>query len=298
MIGPPTTKAGMTAFLDELARSMATPVPRRRAMRVFGAALVALAWPVAAAKGARGTHDCPAQGLVLCQCPAANGLFFKLCCWSKEACTCDIPRQATCCQYPKVWEGGKCVAKVCGPDITDALLDALSRVKSAFAGWSGPKRYAACSSLVTIPAAAFSWDIRELGPGGRAAFTKQYAGCDKCGNSVQVGNGCHYSGSVNYAAYGVMMRLCRDYLSKEDSSIADWFTQQEMLEMIYIHKNQTGTQAANFQASNEWALAGYNNSGSLRPTPPGDRKNCQATCPKAYSGPGLTVNWLPFVIRP
>ena len=94
-----------------------------------------------------------------------------------------------------------------------------------------------------------------------------------------------------------MMRLCHDYLSREDSAISDWFSREEMLELIYIHKNQTGTQAANFQASNEWALAGYQ-SGTVRPTPQGDRQNCKERCSKRYSGPGLTVRWLPNVIRP
>ena len=70
-----------------------------------------------------------------------------------------------------------------------------------------------------------------------------------------------------------------------------------MLELVYIHKNQTGSQAANFQASNEWALAGYN-AGPVRPYPPGDRPNCKERCDKPYSGPGLTINWLPFVIGP
>ena len=71
-----------------------------------------------------------------------------------------------------------------------------------------------------------------------------------------------------------------------------------MLELIYMHKNKTGTPAANFQASNEWALAGNRSSGSLRPFPPGDRKECTERCSRSYSGPGLTVNWLPNVIRP
>ena len=66
--------------------------------------------------------------------------------------------------------------------------------------------------------------------------------------------------------------------------------------MIYMHKNKTGTQAGNFQASNEWALAGYEN-GTVRPTPPAERPQCKP-CPTGYAGSGLTVNWLPFVIRP
>jgi hypothetical protein len=69
-----------------------------------------------------------------------------------------------------------------------------------------------------------------------------------------------------------------------------------MLELIYIHKNKTGTPAANFQASNDWALAGYQ-SGSVMPIPRGDRSTCQP-CSKAYSGPGLTVRWFPYTIGP
>jgi hypothetical protein len=285
----------MSEFLDELARSMTKAMPRRRALRMLGGALLGVALPAARATGARATHDCPAQDAFLCQCPSINGLFYKICCpnetpGAKYKCTCKAPPngEARCTLIRK---------KTCGPDITSALEDALSRVKSEFAGWSGLKRYNACGDLVTLPAAAFSWDIRELGPGGREAFTNGYPGCGTCGNSVQVGNDCHYSGSVNYAAYGVMMRLCHDYMKTQDSAFTDWFSSEEMLELIYMHKNKSGTPAANFQASNEWALAGYR-SGSLRPFPPGDRKECTGRCSKSYAGPGLTVNWLPWTIRP
>jgi hypothetical protein len=95
--------------------------------------------------------------------------------------------------------------------------------------------------------------------------------------------------------YGVMMRLCHDYLSKEDSGFADWFSAEEMQELIYMHKslNPTLTESANLRASTEWALAGYH-SGSVRPTPPGDRKEqCKQLCSKPYAGRGLTVRWLP-----
>ena len=73
-----------------------------------------------------------------------------------------------------------------------------------------------------------------------------------------------------------------------------------MLDLIYIHKNANFslTQGANFQASNDWSLAGYHN-GSARPTPPGDsdRRDC-AKCPTAYTGRGLSVHWFLDVIRP
>ena len=284
----------MSEFLDTVARTFAEHMPRRRALRVLGAALVGAAVPAVRARAANTTHDCPAQGAFLCKCPSINGLFFRICCPGKEGelytCDCKAPPEghAACKPVKK---------KICGPDITNALEDALGRVKSEFAGWSSTKRNLACANLVTLPGAAISWDVKELGPGGREQFAAQNRpACSTCGLTVQVGNDCHYAGSVNYVVYGVMMRLCRDYLSKESSSFSDWFSQEEMLELIYIHKNQTGTQAANFQASNEWALTGYS-TGSVRPTPPGDRKGCER-CPQSYTGRGLTVRWFPYTIRP
>jgi hypothetical protein len=242
--------------------------------------------------------DCPK--LCCRDCPpipsGGNPGVLKWCCNESDECNFEAPSE----QYRCGRVGCKAKPKkVCGPDIMGALEAALARVKSEFASWSALTRYNACGDLVTLPGAAIVWDIRELGPGGRDDFSKRYQGCESCGNSVQVGNGCHYSGSVNYVAYGVMMRLCHDYLSRERSLIADWFSRNEMLELIYIHKsmNRNLEPSANFKASSEWALAGYE-SGSVRPTPPGDRPECRERCSKSYSGRGLTVNWLPHVIRP
>ena len=97
-----------------------------------------------------------------------------------------------------------------------------------------------------------------------------------------------------------MMRLCHDDFVKDDSTVADWFSQQEMLEMIYIHKsfNTSLTQGANFEASNEWALVGYRN-GRIKPIPAGDRAECnKQLCGKKYSGRGFRVNWSYNLIGP
>lgn len=314
----------MSQFLDELARTMARSMPRRGAVRLLGAAIVTAvagsSAPVARGGSARRTHTCDREVETgkWKYCTEATEYCFPTCCPNERRCSVGprdpnrgCPKVTTCCDpcnprasTPDGAGGCKpgpvadtCGPKTCGPDLTDALEDALARVKTEFAGWSGLTRYNACLDLVTLPGAAISWDIKELGPGGREQLTRQYPGCGTCGHSVQIGPDCHYSGSVNYAAYGVMMRLCHDYLSREESMFADWFTRNEMLEMVYIHKNQTGTQAANFQASNEWANAGYN-AGSARPYPPGDRPDCKKRCDKPYSGPGLTIRWLPHVIRP
>ena len=321
----------MSDRLDDLARTLARPMPRGGALRLLGRALLVTAVPgglTGAARAATGRSTActgcgvpHGAGCVLNKtCGSGDMKGFPVCCkWPgffgsfqygpaggqcaqagghglnpPGGLACCCPAGSACGAPP----GPPCVAtqKVCGPDVTGALESALGRVKSTFAGWSDLRRANVCGDLVTLPAAAFNWDVRELGPGGREAFQKRYGGCSSCGYTVAVGGRCHYSGSVNYVVYGVMMRLCHDHFSSSDSWFADWFTREEMLEMIYMHKNKTGTQAGNFQASNEWALAGYE-TGTVRPTPPAERPQC-TPCPDAYAGPGLTVNWLPFTIRP
>lgn len=261
-------------------------------LRLLGGALVGMAFP-AGAKAARATHDCPAHGEILCQCPSINGLYFKLCCWSKEACTCDIPHQATCCRKPKVWDGSKCVAKTCGPDITGGLEDALSRTKAAFGGWSSLQRATACTALVQSPIGAVGWEINQLGPGGREEVAKRYQPeCATCGGSlsVQVGSGCHYAGSVNYVVYGAMLRLCHDHLESKRSSLASTYSEESMALYITIWKTLRG--APNLRASLAWARAGYSDWPSNGSVPRPELPSC-APCSK-QTAPHLTVRWLPL----
>jgi len=163
-------------------------------------------------------------------------------------------------------------------------------VESRFEGWGSLKRNHACSSLVTLPGAAFSWDINQLTRGGRERLAARYRPkCSTCGYAVQVGGDCHYSGSVNYAVFGVMMRLCHDHYADDGPAVADWFSSNAMLELIYLYKYD----AANYQPSREWARAGYDSS-SLSRIPRGDRPLC-GPCSKPHTG-GLTYRWLPLVL--
>lgn len=234
-------------------------------------------------------------------CPKSCDCYKGACCPPGGPRGVDKGGRPICCYPGKSIREGLCVEEVCGPDITDELEATLRRIRKAFGEWSGPKRYGACLGLVTLPVAKSGWDISELGPYGREKFAEQHQpDCSTCGLSVQVGKDCHYAGSVNYVSYGLMMRLCRDDFLKDDSTLADWFSQEEMLELVYIHKsfNWSFTQGANFQASNEWALVGYRN-GPLKPIPAGDRKEeCNKLCGKKYSGRGFTVNWSYNLIGP
>jgi hypothetical protein len=108
----------MTAFLDELARSLARPMSRSRAVRLMGGALVSVTVPGIAARAARaGTtfHTCERDGGFLCQCPAGRGLFFKICCEPEDAYTCKCGKDyAQCKKKPceQCGVGNRC----CPPD--------------------------------------------------------------------------------------------------------------------------------------------------------------------------------------
>lgn len=333
----------MTGKLDDLARTLAQPMPRRRALRLLGASLVAATVPglgPSVSRAARGaaTYTCNPNVETCCDedrrvchkdapvplnkgycCPApswrwqcgssANGYECVDMCAAKYLTPCTglrpdkySGRNGLCCDSrytvcdpdsdPPLSGGGSrpaCKPKTCGPDITDALNGLLARVESRFAGWGSILRANACTDLVTLPGAAIAWDINQLSRGGREPFAaRQRPKCSTCGHTVQVGGDCHYSGSVNYALFGVMMRLCHNHYVSEGSSVADWYSAKAMLDLIYLYKFD----AANYQESREWASAGYRSS-SFGPTPRGDRRQCGA-CTEPLKGP-LNYRWLPWV---
>jgi hypothetical protein len=300
-------------LLDGLARALAEPMPRRGAVRAIAGAVAALAFPAVAP---RETHAstrpslrrgpataraqmCPDNGVcrdpgtVCCPTPSpASGQFN--CCKTKAHCCCgnvccDPQSQICICPVPG-GVGGGCVDRVCGPNLTEALGEAVYAVKTEFARWSAPERAVLCSHLYTM--GAIAWDIAELDPANRKAFIARYGPeCTTCGNAVGVGYDCHFAGSVNYVVFGVMMRLCHDTFA--GSPFASWFDQDAMNLMIVLHKTDlvTADESANLDPSSDWANAGYRGWPFKGPTPRGDRKQCKATCGKPYAGNGLTVRW-------
>jgi hypothetical protein len=148
--------------------------------------------------------------------------------------------------------------KTCGPDITDALKQAVQKIQSQFGGWSDNDKQNACISLESLEPrwggegfftafpkyaveAGVAWNIPELmrnsvdfkgGHRGGNQWIKSYQqyGCASpdppCGQTVQVDKECYYSGTVNYVIFGVMCRLCHDYyagrLASSTSSADAW----------------------------------------------------------------------------
>ena len=102
---------------------------------------------------------------------------------------------------------------------------------------------------------------------------------------------CHYSGSVNYVIFGLMMRLCHD--DYRDSSgpahIRAWqFEESSMTTIVAAYK--TLRRAPNKAASIRWAKAGYHGWPGGSSTPDAELRNC-APCPADVRR--LTVRWLP-----
>jgi thiol-disulfide isomerase/thioredoxin len=205
-----------------------------------------------------------------------------------------------CCPPGQECEGGRCKGKNCGGDISDALGEAVSRTKNEFGKWDNDTKDELCGNLVSVLKGTFAWDVHELSPGGRKELTKSFGPeCSSCGDSVQIGSGCHFDGSANYVIFGTMMRLCHDYYDAAGSDWkAGWHDKDAVIDLVAIHKSITGLPAANLRASAEWAAAGYDGWPGDALTPDGDRPKCETSCPNKYSGKGLVVQWYPKFIRP
>lgn len=83
----------MSEFLDELARTMAQPMPRRRALRAIGGALVTVATPgvLARSAGAAPAITSACQG---CGVPHGAG------CVLNQKCSTAVRGYTVCCTYP------------------------------------------------------------------------------------------------------------------------------------------------------------------------------------------------------
>lgn len=109
----------MSEFLDELARSMAKPMPRRRALRLLGASLVAAAVPLARpglrqARAARlAPNACGDPGL----CPPTGRSMVCGCVVNQFACykTCCDPTREHCCLFAGEPDGKPPCEKACCP---------------------------------------------------------------------------------------------------------------------------------------------------------------------------------------
>ncbi|HKQ31493.1 MAG TPA: DUF4157 domain-containing protein [Burkholderiales bacterium] len=196
----------------------------------------------------------------------------------------------------------------CGPDIGKQLADVLSEVRSTFAGWSAGDKRKACLEIITFPAALVAWDIHELylPETGWLRSAPYFPSCgtpgsndpkhieDKtlCSNSVEVDGKCFLAGTVNYALFGQMFRLCADAGQPLDMMHPMPLDRSIMKRMIADYKlrglfDDDGPPSA-------WAEAGYD--GYPGNVPGGSNENrahCAGRCSVKYKGKPFTYVWEP-----
>ncbi|MRG94643.1 hypothetical protein [Polyangium spumosum] len=202
-----------------------------------------------------------------------------------------------------------CSTTFCGPDVTEQVIAAINKTRSQFASWDDNRKWGACAALNSLQdngngqsMASVAWDIVELHNQGWIARYRPACSAPPCQNTVQVGDQCYYAGSVNYVIFGVMCQLCSSYyMGKAASSvwtsdtyikIAMQYSPAAMYGMILAYKGPLPGRGAagNYEASQQWARAGYDGWPSVA-APAGDRPNCNPACPQTYSGGSFDVNW-------
>lgn len=186
---------------------------------------------------------------------------------------------------------------ICGPDVTKALADAVSKIKRKYASWSRWERFQACDDLIAPDIGRVAWDIVEMydkrwvnkppySPPCVApncpGIGNQESRPECCSNSVTVNNMCFYAGSPNYVSFGIMCKCCG-------------YSKSFMLAMIDAWKGPVPYvrgAASNWVPSRDWAEIGYDGwsggSVSARTT-----KLICDPCGKKYVGPPFMVRWSP-----
>jgi hypothetical protein len=222
----------------------------------------------------------------------------------KEASRVEVKRpQTPTCQT--------CKTNTCGPNVTSALMRAVTRTKAAFRKWQDTEKEhatGACSALTSLrgltdgepPLGALAWDIRKFYDKNWIATNYYDADCagNKCFETVMVNDQCHYAGSVNYVIYGVMCYLCE--LSEDD--MLEWIRKYKGDHRPYLRNPITGTPfgpplydgkekddwrkhvsgpSGNFEASQAWSKAGYHGWPGIA-GPQGDRPLCANKCERPY----------------
>jgi LysM domain len=102
-----------------------------------------------------------------------------------------------------------------------------------------------------------------------------------CSNTVQVGGQCWLNGTVNYGAFGIMARLCKDEFSVQFA-----FAQRWAEGLIKLYKS-IGPHSEDSTLPIAWFQATFFGGPRAIPTNPGNRSQCKTTCPLD----GSIVNW-------
>ena len=194
----------------------------------------------------------------------------------------------------------------CGPNVTKPVGDSVAKIKTDFRKLSADEKKTSCDWLRDEVYGLISWDVRPL---HQQSWIKNDYGetCAQplgsegvcCHRSVQIGDACHYAGSVNYVSFGAMCRECFDHYATApvDLSGVYNFREQSMVDLIELYKGghlPFTSRASNVENSKKWASAGYQGWPSGGSPPKADCAEC-APCPTQYVGKEFDARWCPYI---
>jgi hypothetical protein len=216
---------------------------------------------------------------------------------------------------------------VCGPDVTKQVKATLTKIEQDFEGWSKADKRRACVrifnpiDLETAKAGGLAagdlngWDTYGLfaGQGGwlrrppvcppcATPSSSAPPGADwrhkghedprTCSNTVQVGNGCWLAGTVNYATFGIMVRLCGMAFSEDPEVGGEQGALEHAKALIRGYKTFVSKEDPKWPLA--WTEEVYRGGpGAITTVGNGNRGGCTTTCgqqnPKL--DPGKLVSW-------
>jgi hypothetical protein len=194
----------------------------------------------------------------------------------------------------------------CGPNVTKQVSDSVAKLKSDFRALSAEEKNTSCEWLRDEVFGLIAWDIRPLhqqtwikNDYGESCAQDLGDGGPCCHRSVQIGESCHYAGSVNYVSFGVMCRECFNHYATDpvDLSGVYNFRKESMLSLINLYKGGVlpfTSPSGNVGNSKKWAGAGWDGWPSGGTPPTGDCAKC-APCPQPYVGRDFDARWCPYI---
>ena len=108
----------------------------------------------------------------------------------------------------------KAGTKICGPDVTEQVIDILDLMKRVWASWDADTRKEHCWKIVSPRTALGAWDMAPFSPSSYKDLrvVPDYCAIPEwpCGATVEFMGHCVPSQVVNYLQWGAMTRLCKN----------------------------------------------------------------------------------------
>lgn len=221
--------------------------------------------------------------------------------------------------------------KICGPDVSGEVARVWRQIQTDFGSWDFGQKESACRYLIQpiiidpstgdlgLNKDAFDTLGLFLNTAGWTQRPPYHPPCgvpgstgnpcdnrdpghenpNTCSNTVQIGSGCWLTGTANYGTYGVMMKLCNDWINSPLARflvphlLRQAFSYTAMVSLITAYKIYDQENPAWPIA---WSSATYLGGPGSSP-PGGNRPDCLPTCSVPFTTPPFDYVWEPTRAR-